>query len=74
MEGAKEKDVLINRTQMLKIAREYRIFVSKSTIHRWSNESEFPYVKGIDGKNLLYSRYDFIMFLKQRLSRIQKEH
>ena len=74
MEDVKEKDVLINRTQMINIAREYRIFVSKSTIHRWANEPEFPYPMGQNGRYLLYSRVEFITFLKQRLSRIQEEH
>ena len=74
MEKVEEKNVLINRTQMLNIAREYRLFVSKSTIHRWANEPGFPFVKGINGRNLLYSRSDFIIFLKHRLVKIQNEH
>jgi len=74
MDGVKEKDALINRTQMLNIAREYRIFISKSTIHRWANEPDFPYPMGQNGRYLLYSKTEFINFLKRRLVNIQKEH
>lgn len=74
MDLVKEKDVLINRTQMLRIAKEYKIFVSKSTIHRWANEPDFPLVTGQDGRNLLYSKCDFVTFLKSRLRRIQEQH
>jgi len=70
----KERDVLINRTQMLEIAREFKIFVSRSTIHRWANEPDFPYVIGQRGRNLLYSRFEFITFLKRKLRRIQDIH
>jgi hypothetical protein len=73
MEGMKEKEVLINRAQMLIIAREYRIFVSKSTIHRWANEPGFPFVVGQDGRNLLYAHGEFVAFLRQRLKRIQED-
>ena len=69
-----EKDKLITRSQMLQIARQYRIFISKSTIHRWANESEFPYPMGQSGRNLLYLRSDFEVFLKRRLLRLQDEH
>ena len=74
MENVKEKDVLINRTQMLRIAREYRLFISKSTIHRWANEPDFPYPVGQNGRNLLYVRTDFEVFLKRRLLKLQDEH
>ena len=74
MEKIEEKDVLINRTQMLRIAKEYKNFVSKSTIHRWANEPDFPYPIGQNGRYLLYSRIEFIAFLKMRLNRIQEEH
>jgi len=74
MEGVKEKDVLINRTQMLKIAREHRIFISKSTIHRWANEPDFPYPVGQAGNCLLYSRREYETFLTRRLEKIQLEH
>jgi hypothetical protein len=74
MENAKEKDVLINRSQMLQIAREYNIFVSQGTIHRWANEPEFPLVVGKEGKYFLYLRSDFTIFLNQRLRKIQEEH
>jgi len=73
MENVKEKEVLINRSQMLKIAREYRIFISKSTIHRWANEPDFPQAIGQDGRNLLYAKIEFIAFLKKRLRSIQEE-
>jgi len=74
MLDVKKKEVLINRSQMLNIAQEYRIFVSKSTIHRWANEPDFPYPIGQNGRYLLYSRIEFIAFLKMRLNRIQEEH
>ena len=73
MELLKEKEVLINRSQMLKIAREYRIFISKSTIHRWANEPDFPLAIGKDGRNLLYAKGEFIALLKKRLRRIQED-
>ncbi len=74
MESVKDKDILINRSQMLKIAREHKIFVSKSTIHRWANEPHFPIVMGQDGRYLLYLRNEFISFLNRRLRKIQEEH
>ena len=74
MEMVKERDVLINRTQMLEIAQGYRIFVSKSTIHRWANEPDFPYPVGQNGRYLLYQQSEFVSFLKCRLKRIQDEH
>jgi len=74
MENVKEKEVLINRSQMLKIAREYKIFVSKSTIHRWANEPDFPLVTGQDGRNLLYSSFSFIVYLRKKLKKIQDNH
>ncbi len=74
MEKIEEKDVLINRTQMLQIAREYKIFVSKSTIHRWANEPSFPFPIGQCGRNLLYLRTEFEVFLKMRLFKLQDEH
>ena len=74
MESMKEKDVLINRTQMLRIAREYKIFVSKSTIHRWANEPGFSYPVGQNGRFLLYSRAEYCDFLKRKVKRIQEEH
>lgn len=67
-------DELINRSQMLLIAKEYRIFVSKSTIHRWANEPDFPYPVGQDGRHLLYSSESYVAFLKRRLRRIQEDH
>jgi hypothetical protein len=74
MENVKEKDVLINRTQMLMIARECKIFVTKSTIHRWANERSFPVVIGQNGRTLLYSKNEFVKFMKGRLRRIQELH
>ena len=70
----KEKDVLINRTQMLKVAREHRLFVSKSTIHRWANEPDFPYPIGQNGRHLLYHRKEFSDFLMRKIKRIQEDH
>jgi hypothetical protein len=74
MEKKNEKYVLINRTQMLEIAREYKIFISKSTIHRWANEPGFPYPVGQNGRNLLYRETEFTSFLSKRLIQIQIEH
>ncbi len=71
MEKIIEKNIMINRTQMLAIARKYNIFVSKSTIHRWANESGFPYPIGQNGRNLLYSGNEFDDFLKRKVKRIQ---
>ena len=74
MENVNAREVLINRTQMLKIAQEYRIFVSKSTIHRWANEPDFPYPVGQNGRYLLYSSVEYNDFLKRKVKRIQEEH
>ena len=74
MELVKEKEVLINRKQMIGIARKYNIFISIGTIHRWANEPDFPRVVGKNGKYLLYSPSDFSKFLNQRLNKIQEEH
>jgi len=68
-----DQDALINRSQMVIIARDYNLIVTKSTIHRWANEPDFPYVVGQDGRNLLYERGEFLRFLKRRLQRIQEE-
>ena len=72
MEKVEEKDVLINRTQMIKIAWQHNIRISRSTIHRWANKPEFPRVVGIDGQALLYSRRQFLEFIKHRLQKIQE--
>lgn len=69
-----EKDVLINRSQMVRIAREHNLFISKSTVHRWANEPGFPYPVGQNGRYLLYHQSEFITFLKRRLRKIQEEH
>lgn len=69
-----ERGALINRNQMIAIAREFKLFVSRSTIHRWANEPEFPLAVGVDGQSLLYTRSEFIDFLKQRVREIQAEH
>lgn len=74
MKEIEGKDGLINRSQMLEIAREYKIFITKSTIHRWANEPDFPRVVGKGGKYLLYSQSDFAEFLNQRIMKIQDEH
>ena len=74
MENVKDKEVLINRSQMLKIAREYRIFISKSTIHRWANEPDFPLAIGKDGQKLLYERNQFVSYLKRMLRQIEEGH
>ena len=69
-----EQDALINRSQMVQIAREYNIFISQGTIHRWANEPDFPLPLGKDGKFLLYSRREYETFLAGRLNKIQMEH
>jgi len=74
VKNIQEKDALINRTQMVQIAKEYNIFISQGTIHRWANEPDFPTTVGKNGKYLLYCHSDFISFLKKRLVRIQMEH
>ena len=74
MELVKEKEVLVNRKQMVSIAREHNIIVSLGTIHRWANEPDFPRVIGKDGKYFLYSPSDFSKFLNQRMRKIQEEH
>ena len=70
----KDNDRLINRSQMVMIAREHNLFVSKSTIHRWANEPDFPLPVGQNGRYLLYSRREFVAYLARRLKRIQMEH
>ena len=65
---------LINRTQMVQIAHEHNLFVSKSTIHRWANEPGFPLAVGQNGRYLLYLRQEFIESLKRRLRKIKEEH
>ena len=74
MERVKEKDILVNRSQMVQIAREYNIFVSLGTIHRWANEPDFPLVVGKEGKYLLYSQNEFTEYLSNRMSKLQDEH
>lgn len=68
-----ESELLITRTQMIALARTFNVKVTMSTIHRWANESGFPIVVGLDGKNLLYAKNEFVDFLRQRLKRIQEE-
>ncbi|MDP8240849.1 MAG: hypothetical protein P9X24_17310 [Candidatus Hatepunaea meridiana] len=74
MTSPKVHNDLITRTQMVHIAREHNIFVSRGTIHRWANESGFPYPVGKDGRSLLYSRREYETFLTGRLEKIQLEH
>jgi len=74
MENVKEREVLINRSQMLTIAREYRLFVSNSTIHRWANTPNFPRAVGKEGKYLLYKKPEYVAFLKWRLREIEEMH
>ena len=69
-----ERDTLINRSQMVAIARDYNLVVSKSTIHRWANEPDFPYPVGQNGQNLLYSCQEFVAYLMRRLKKIQLDH
>ena len=74
MEKVEEKDVLINRTQMLEIAQEYNIFVSQGTIHRWANEPNFPLAVGKEGKFILYSKMEFTEYLENKVRNIQIAH
>lgn len=67
-------NALINRSQMLEIARKHRLFVSNSTIHRWANSPSFPRVVGKNGKFLLYYKQEFVVFLKLRLRKIDELH
>ena len=69
-----ERDKLINRLQMVTIAREYNVFISIGTIHRWANDPDFPTVVGQVGKYFLYYQSDFTKFLNQRLRKIQEAH
>ena len=69
-----KKDEMVSRSQMLAIAREHKLYITKSTIHRWANQPEFPLVRGIEGQSLLYSRDAFVVFLKRKLKRIQEDH
>ncbi len=74
MEQVKEKDVLINRTQMVEIAKEFNIFVSQGTLHRWANEPDFPIVVGKKGKFYLYAKSKYIKYLHNKKKRIQEDH
>ena len=74
MKSVKEKDVLVNRSQMLQIARVFKIFVSQGTIHRWANEPEFPLVVGKRGKFLLYRKANYIKYLVEKKKKIQADH
>jgi len=69
-----ESDRLISRTEMVTLARQHNVFITKSTIHRWSEEaSDFPRIAGIDGRSRLYSEREFVAFIKRRLRKIQEE-
>lgn len=67
-------DGLINRLQMVDIAHEHKLFVSRGTIHRWANEPDFPLPIGKEGKFLLYSCREYEAFLVSRINKIQMEH
>ena len=73
MKKSNEKDVLINRTEMIKIAREFKIFISRSTIHRWANERDFPVPIGKAGRNILYYKGDFSNYLEKRIRKIRED-
>jgi len=74
LEPVKEKTALINRKQMIAIAREYNIFISIGTIHRWANEPDFPRPVGKNGKHLLYSLNSFHNFVNYKLNKLQSDH
>jgi len=67
-----EPDRLINRAQMIGIAWQHNLRVSRSTMHRWASEPGFPMAVGIDGQALLYSRSQFIEFIERKLRKIQE--
>ncbi len=69
-----QQDALVNRSQMIRIAHEHNLFVSRGTIHRWANEPDFPMPVGKEGKFLLYSNREYRIFLLSKLKRIQIEH
>ncbi len=64
---------LITRSEMLVIAKEYNLFITKSTIHRWANEPGFPVAQGMQGRCLLYSQSKILNFLKNRIERLQED-
>lgn len=67
------QEPLISRTEMIAIAKTFNIKVTMSTIHRWANEPDFPFVMGQDGRTLLYVKNEFIVFLKKRLKKLQED-
>ena len=69
-----EVNALISRSEMLDLAREYNLVVTKSTIHRWASKSDFPAAEGQYGKAILYSREQFIDFLRKRLRRVRDDY
>lgn len=69
-----EQDSFICRSQMVTIARQYNIHVSRSTIHSWANQQGFPLVLGQNGHRLLYSKAEFVAFVKQKVRKIQEDH
>ena len=74
MENVKEREVLINRSQMITIAWQHNIRISRSTIHRWANQPDFPVVVGKDGQALLYERSQFVRYLERILQKIEEDH
>lgn len=67
-----DPDRLISRAQMISIAWQHNLRISRSTIHRWANHAGFPLAIGLDGQALLYSRSQFIQFIERKLKRIQE--
>ena len=65
--------VLIDRTHMINIAREYNLFVSYSTVYRWTNEPEFPVAVGRNGKSALYLKSEFTRFLERMLGKVERD-
>ena len=67
-----DSDCLISQLEMLTLARQHNIFITKSTIYRWSQEdTDFPFVAGIDGQSRLYSQKELLSFLKRRMRKMQ---
>jgi len=64
---------LVDRGRMVALAREYNIFVSYSTVYRWTCEPGFPTAVGKSGKSLLYDRIDFVNFIERLVSKIESD-
>lgn len=68
-----ESDRLIERSEMVALAKRNNLSVTLSTIHRWANEPGFPTALGQTGKTLLYSQQQVTAYMKKRLRRLQED-